>query len=427
MSITQKLPYEWQVGLRYTRAGKRSSRNSFISFISLASVAGIALGVAALIVVLSVMNGFQKEVSSRMLSVQPHVEVFDARGALPDWRATAALALRHPEVRAAAPFLDAQAMLLVDGVMKPALLRGVDPAAESKVSSIAQQMREGAFDSLRPGSFNVVLGRALATSLGVGVGDRVTLLIANGESLGAAASTGQNPLPRTRALTVSGIFEAGHFEFDSTLALANVDDVQTAAGAHAPAGLRLRLADLREAPRVALELRSQLPEELFLRDWTKVNAVWFAAVQSQKRMMFIILTMIVAVAAFNLVSTLVMTVKDKQADIAILRTLGASPRSIMKIFMVQGTLVGLLGAGLGVLLGVTVALNVDIIVPFIERVLGVHFLSQEVYLISEMPSELVWNDVTWIGGVAVLLAFFATLYPSWSASRVRPAEALRYE
>ena len=427
MSITHKLPYEWQVGLRYTRAGKRSSRNSFISFISLASVAGIALGVAALIVVLSVMNGFQKEVTSRMLSVLAHVEVFDARGAMPDWRASAAQALRHPEVRAAAPFIDAQSMLLVDGVMKPALLRGVDPAAESKVSSIAQQMTAGSFDALRPGSFNVVLGRALATSLGVEVGDRVTLLIANGEALGAAATSGQNPLPRTRALTVSGIFQAGHFEFDSTLALANVDDVQTAASVAAPAGLRLRLADLQEAPRVALELRSLLPEELYLRDWTKVNAVWFAAVQSQKRMMFIILTMIVAVAAFNLVSTLVMTVKDKQADIAILRTLGSSPRSIMKIFMVQGTLVGLLGAGLGVLLGVTVALNVDVIVPFIERVLGVHFLSQEVYLISEMPSDLVWNDVAWIGGVAVLLSFLATIYPSWSASRTRPAEALRYE
>jgi len=427
MSITHKLPYEWQVGLRYTRAGKRSSRNSFISFISLASVAGIALGVAALIVVLSVMNGFQKEVTSRMLSVLAHVEVFDARGALPDWRASAAQALRHPEVRAAAPFIDAQSMLLVDGVMKPALLRGVDPALEAKVSSIAQQMTEGRFDSLRPGSFNVVLGRSLASSLGVEVGDRVTLLIANGEALGNAAASGQNPLPRTRALTVSGIFQAGHFEFDSTLALANVEDVQSAAGAHAPAGLRLRLADLQQAPRVALELRSLLPDELFLRDWTKVNAVWFAAVQSQKRMMFIILTMIVAVAAFNLVSTLVMTVKDKQADIAILRTLGSSPRSIMKIFMVQGTLVGLLGAGLGVFLGVTVALNVDVIVPFIERVLGVHFLSQEVYLISEMPSELVWNDVAWIGGVAVLLSFLATLYPSWSASRTRPAEALRYE
>jgi len=427
MSITHKLPYEWQVGLRYTRAGKRSSRNSFISFISLASVAGIALGVAALIVVLSVMNGFQKEVTSRMLSVLAHVEVFDARGALPDWRASAAQALRHPEVRAAAPFIDAQSMLLVDGVMKPALLRGVDPALEAKVSSIAQQMTEGRFDSLRPGSFNVVLGRSLASSLGVEVGDRVTLLIANGEAFGNAAASGQNPLPRTRALTVSGIFQAGHFEFDSTLALANVEDVQSAAGAHAPAGLRLRLADLQQAPRVALELRSLLPDELFLRDWTKVNAVWFAAVQSQKRMMFIILTMIVAVAAFNLVSTLVMTVKDKQADIAILRTLGSSPRSIMKIFMVQGTLVGLLGAGLGVFLGVTVALNVDVIVPFIERVLGVHFLSQEVYLISEMPSELVWNDVAWIGGVAVLLSFLATLYPSWSASRTRPAEALRYE
>lgn len=427
MSITHTLPYEWQVGLRYTRAGKRSSRNSFISFISMASVAGIALGVAALIVVLSVMNGFQKEVTNRMLSVLAHVEIFDARGALPDWRATARQALGHPEVRAAAPFLDAQSMLLVDGVMKPALLRGVDPAAESKVSNIAGQMVEGRFESLRPGSFNIVLGKALAASLGVAVGDRVTLLVANGEALGAATASGQNPLPRTRALTVSGIFQAGHFEFDSTLALANIEDVQLAAGAHAPAGLRLRLADLQQAPRVALELHRQLPQELFLRDWTKVNAVWFAAVQSQKRMMFIILTMIVAVAAFNLVSTLVMTVKDKQADIAILRTLGSSPRSIMKIFMVQGTLVGLLGALLGVGLGVAVALNVDVIVPFIERLLGVHFLSQEVYFISEMPSELVWNDVAWIGGVAVLLAFLATLYPSWSAARVRPAEALRYE
>jgi lipoprotein-releasing system permease protein len=427
MSITEKLPYEWQIGLRYTRAGKRSGRNSFISFISMASVAGIALGVAALIVVLSVMNGFQKEVTNRMLSMLAHVEVFDTRGAMPDWRATSALALNNPQVKAAAPFIDAQSMLLVDGVMKPALLRGVAPVEEAQVSDITRQMKSGSFASLRPGSFNVVLGVALAKSLGVTVGDRVTLLVASTGILGSASTPGENPLPRTRALTVSGIFEAGHFEFDSTLALINIEDAQIATGATSPAGLRLRLQDLHQAPRVAHELQGTMPRELIMRDWTKVNTVWFAAVQSQKNMMFIILTMIVAVAAFNLVSTLVMTVKDKQADIAILRTLGASPRAIMKIFMVQGTLVGLLGGLLGIGLGVLVALNVDVIVPAIERLSGVHFLSQEVYLISEMPSELLWADVGWIGGVAVLLSFLATIYPSWAASRVKPAEALRYE
>jgi len=377
--------------------------------------------------VLSVMNGFQKEVTNRMLSMLAHVEIFDSRGALRDWRATSLQALRNPEVKAAAPFIDAQSMLLVDGVMKPALLRGVAPVEEAQVSDITRQMKAGSFASLRAGSFNVVLGRALAKSLGVDVGDRVTLLVASSGILGGASTPGENPLPRTRALTVSGIFEAGHFEFDSTLALINIDDAQVATGATAPAGIRLRLQDLHQAPRVAYELQRSMPGELIMRDWTKVNTVWFAAVQSQKNMMFIILTMIVAVAAFNLVSTLVMTVKDKQSDIAILRTLGASPRAIMKIFMVQGTLVGLLGGLLGVGLGVLVALNVDVIVPAIERISGVHFLSQEVYLISEMPSELLWADVGWIGGVAVLLSFLATIYPSWAASRVKPAEALRYE
>jgi lipoprotein-releasing system permease protein len=424
MSITHKLPYEWQVGLRYTRAGKRSGRNSFISFISMASVAGIALGVAALIVVLSVMNGFQKEVTARMLSVLAHVEVFDARGEMPGWRNAVQEALRNPEVRAAAPFAETQAMLLSDGVMKPVLLRGIDPAQEVKVSDVAKHMREGRFDALQPGSYNVVIGRALAKSLDVGVGDRVTLLMAATPTPGQAAG---GTLPRTRPLTVAGIFEAGHFEFDSSLAFANINDAQGLANAAAPAGIRLRLADMQQAPRVAAELQRSMSGELFIRDWSKVNAIWFAAVESQKRMMFIILTMIVAVAAFNLVSTLVMTVRDKQADIAILRTLGASPRSIMSIFMVQGTLVGVLGAVLGVSLGVLVALNIDVIVPFIERSFKVQFLSQEVYLISEIPSQLRWGDVGWIGGVAVLLAFVATLYPSWSAARVKPAEALRYE
>lgn len=425
MSITHKLPYEWQVGLRYTRAGKRSGRNSFISFISMASVAGIALGVAALIVVLSVMNGFQKEVTARMLSVLAHVEVFDVRGEMPGWRTSIQEALRNPEVRAAAPFAETQAMLLSDGVMKPVLLRGIDPAQEVKVSDVARHMREGRFDALQPGSWNVVIGRALAKSLDVQVGDRVTLLMASTQQAQVPAAGGA--LPRTRPLTVAGIFEAGHFEFDSTLAFANIADAQQLGGVAAPAGIRLRLADMHQAPRVAAELQRSMSGELYVRDWSKVNAIWFAAVQSQKRMMFIILTMIVAVAAFNLVSTLVMTVRDKQSDIAILRTLGASPRSVMTIFMVQGTLVGVLGAVLGVSLGVAVALNIDVIVPFIERSFDVQFLSQEVYLISEIPSELRWADVGWIGGVAVLLAFLATLYPSWSAARVKPAEALRYE
>ncbi len=426
MSITHKLPYEWQVGLRYTRAGKRSGRNSFISFISMASVAGIALGVAALIVVLSVMNGFQKEVTARMLSVLAHVEVFDARGEMPGWRTSIQEALRNPEVRAAAPFAETQAMLLSDGVMKPVLLRGIDPAQEVKVSDVSKHMREGRFDSLQPGSYNVIIGRALAKSLDVGVGDRVTLLMASAPA--QAQETGQgSALPRTRPLTVSGIFEAGHFEFDSSLAFASIEDAEALAGVSAPAGIRLRLADMHQAPRVASELHGSMSGDLFIRDWSKVNAIWFAAVESQKRMMFIILTMIVAVAAFNLVSTLVMTVRDKQSDIAILRTLGASPRSVMTIFMVQGTLVGVLGAVLGVSLGVAVAMNIDVIVPFIERLFKVQFLSQEVYLISEIPSQLRWGDVGWIGGVAVLLAFVATLYPSWSAARVKPAEALRYE
>ena len=436
MSIVHTLPFEWLVGLRYTRAGKRSGRNRFISFISLISVAGIALGVAALIVVLSVMNGFQKEVTDRMLSVLAHVEIFDVRGSMPDWRAVEADAKRNPEVVAAAPFVEAQGMLLRDGVMKPVLMRGVVPGVEANVSEVARQMKQGSFDSLTPGSMNVVLGSALAAALDVKVGDRLAMLMAGGDAGADNAGAAGNAMPRTQSFVVSGIFEAGHYEFDSALVFANLDDA--AAAAHAggpqapgPAGLRLRLRDLHQAPRVAAELRrsmaGELRSEYIMRDWSQVNSIWFAAVGSQKRMMFIILTLIIAVAAFNLVSTLVMTVKDKQADIAILRTLGASPRSVMKIFMVQGTLVGVLGAALGVALGVAVALNVDVLVPAIERVLGVQFISKEVYLISEIPSDLRWADVASIGGVAVVLAFLSTIYPSWAAARVKPAEALRYE
>jgi len=428
MSIIKNMPYEWWVGLRYTNTGKRSGRNRFISFISWISVAGIALGVGALIVVLSVMNGFQKEVTDRMLSVVAHIEVFDARGALPDWRRSAQEALRNPAVRAAAPFVEMQGMLVREGTMKPALVRGVLPAEESRVSKVAQQVNH--FAALRPGSFNIMLGNVLAESLGVKVGDRVTLLLApGGAQQGAQAVQGAtlSGAPRSRTFTVAGIFEAGHYQFDSSLGFVSLDDAMDVEGLSAPAGLRLHLDDLYAAPRVAAELQRSMSGQLVMRDWSQVNAVWFAAVQSQKHMMFIIITMIVAVAAFNLVSTLVMAVRDKQADIAILRTLGASPRSIMKIFIVQGTLVGVLGTALGVGCGIAVALNIDVIVPFIERLFGMHFLSKDIYFISEIPSQLRWADVAWSGGVSVLLAFLATLYPSWSASRLHPAEALRYE
>jgi lipoprotein-releasing system permease protein len=419
------LPYEWVIGLRYTRAGKRSSRNSFISFISLISVAGIALGVAALIVVLSVMNGFEKEVTARMLSVLAHIEVFDARGSMPDWQAAAREAARNPQVRGAAPFAETEAMLVRDDTMKPALIRGVLPAMEPQVSDVARRMREGTLATLRPGSSNIVLGSALARALGVGVGERITVLTAAPAAPGQGGVAGM--LPQPHAFTVTGIFEAGHYQFDSTLGFVHLDDAERLQGTTAPSGLRLRLADMNTAPRVALELKRSMTGDLVMRDWSRVNATWFAAVQSQKGMMFIILAMIVAVAAFNLVSTLVMTVRDKQAEVAILRTLGASPGAVMRIFMVQGTLVGLLGTLIGVGLGVAVALNVDVIVRFIEHAFGVHFLDKNIYFISEMPSDLLWSDVARVGGVAVLLAFIATLYPSWSAARVKPAEALRYE
>ena len=419
------LPYEWVIGLRYTRAGKRSSRNSFISFISLISVAGIALGVAALIVVLSVMNGFEKEVTARMLSVLAHIEVFDARGSMPDWQAAAREAARNPQVRGAAPFAETEAMLVRDDTMKPALIRGVLPAMEPQVSDVARRMREGTLTTLRAGSSNIVLGSALARALGVGVGDRITVLTAAPAAPGQGGVAGM--LPRPRAFTVTGIFEAGHYQFDSALGFVHLDGAVVPCKRSASSGLRLRLADMDTAPRVALELKRSMTGDLVMRDWSRVNATWFAAVQSQKGMMFIILAMIVAVAAFNLVSTLVMTVRDKQAEVAILRTLGASPGAVMRIFMVQGTLVGLLGALIGVGLGVAVALNVDVIVRFIEHAFGVHFLDKNIYFISEMPSDLLWSDVARVGGVAVLLAFLATLYPSWSAARVKPAEALRYE
>ncbi|WP_426177707.1 lipoprotein-releasing ABC transporter permease subunit [Massilia sp. TWR1-2-2] len=421
MSFIDKLPYEWAVGIRYTRAGKRSARNSFISFISLISVSGIALGVAALIVVLSVMNGFQKEVTDRMLSVVAHIEIYNQRGDMPEWQGVIANSFKNPAVKGAAPFAETQGMLMYDGVMKPALLRGVLPAEESKVSDVPTKIVQGKFADLRAGEFNIVLGIELARSLALKVGDKVTLAVAPGQSVSAEMA------PRMVNFTLVGIFEAGHFEYDSGLAFVHMADAQAIANLAAPAGVRLRLADMHDAPRVAQELSASLPGQLLVRDWSKHNPTWFAAVQSQKKMMFIILVLIIAVAAFNLVATLAMTVTDKQADIAILRTLGSSPRSIMKIFMIQGALIGIIGTAVGVSAGVLLALNIDVIIPFIERAFGIQFLSKDIYFISALPSDLRWNDVFGIAGVSVGLAFLATLYPSFAASRVKPAEALRYE
>jgi lipoprotein-releasing system permease protein len=421
LSIIKNLPFEWLVGIRYTRAGKRNGRNRFISFISMISMAGIALGVAALIVVLSVMNGFQKEVRDRMLSVLSHIEIFDASGTMPDWKHTAQEAFQNHEVKGAAPYVSGQAIVIRDDAVRGVVIRGVLPEEEPKVSDVAKQVREGSFNDLKPGEFNIVLGIELARNLHVLVGDKVTLIAPQGQVTPAGV------LPRLKQFNVVGIFEAGHNEYDSSLAFIHIDDAMKLFRMNAPSGLRLRIAEMDRAPQVAFELSKVLSGDMYILDWSKQNRTWFAAVQTEKKMMFLILTLIVAVAAFNLVSTLVMTVTDKQADIAILRTLGASPRSIMKIFVIQGALVGLLGTAIGVGLGVVVAFNIHIIVPFIEHLFGVQFLSKDIYLITELPSDLHWEDVWTIGGVAVVLSFLATLYPSWRASGVKPAEALRYE
>ena len=416
------LPYELQIGWRYTRAGRSGRRNRFISFISGVSMLGIALGVAALIIVLSVMNGFQKEVRDRMLSVIAHVEVFEPRGAaLADWRDTAAQARANPQVLGAAPFVAAQALVARGEDMRAAIVRGISPADEATVTALAAQLRDSTLAGLTSGSWNIVLGAELARALGVRIGDKVTLVAAGGQMTPAGV------IPRLKQFTLSGTFEAGHYEYDSGLALIHLDDAARFFRVEGPTGVQLRLRDVHAAREVAAELSRSLGPGLIVRDWTRTNRNWFDAVQIEKRLMFIILTLIVAVAAFNLVSTLVMTVTDKRADIAILRTLGASPRSIMGVFMVQGAAAGIIGTFGGVAFGLLIAFNIDVIVPAIERALGVAFLPGSIYLISRMPSEPLMSDILPIAVISLLLAFAATLYPSWRASRVNPAEALRYE
>ena len=412
-------PYELFVGLRYTRAKRR---NHFISFISLASMIGIALGVMALIVVLSVMNGFQKEIRARILGVASHIQISGPEERLANWQGIAAQLPKFADVRASAPYVMGQGLLTFDSNVKGVLIRGILPQEEQKVADIHSHMLAGKLTDLHAGEFGIVLGAVLARELGVGLGDKVTLVTPQGQVTPAGM------MPRLKQFRVVGVFRIDMHEYDSGLALIQMNDAQRLFRlGDQVSGLRLKLSDVMLAPKVTHDLIYGLKADAYISDWTQQHANYFRAVQIEKRMMFIILTLIIAVAAFNLVSTLVMTVTDKQADIAILRTLGASPASIMKIFVVQGALVGFIGTALGVVSGIVVALNIDVIVPAIERLIGTHILSGEVYMITQLPSDLQWADVSSIGEVSLVLSLLATLYPSWRAARINPAEALRYE
>lgn len=417
------MSFETLIGLRYVRARRRAlGRNRFISFISMVSMAGIALGVAALIVVLSVMNGFQRELRERILGVAAHIQVVAYEGDLQDWPAVARLTARHPGVRAAAPYVQQQGLLALGESVRGTVVRGILPADEDRVADFARHMKAGRLDDLQPGRFGIVLGSELARALGVLPGEKVTLIAPSGMVTPAAI------LPRLKQFTVVGVFEAGMYEYDVGLALIHMRDAQALYRmGEGVTGVRLALDDLFAAPRIARELLDKIDRGTGVTDWTRAHANFFRAVQIEKNVMFIILSLIVAVAAFNIVSTLVMAVQDKQADIAILRTLGASPGSIMLIFVIQGAIMGTIGLALGVAGGVALALNVDVVVPAIERAFGMQFLAKDVYFISDLPSQLLWSDVGTITGLALLITLLATLYPSWRASRINPAEALRYE
>lgn len=415
------LPFDVEIALRYVRGGGGRSRDKFISFISGLSMAGIGLGVAALIVVLSVMNGFQKEVRDRMLSVIAHIEIlapqegfFDADELRRQIKAA------DPRVTGVAPYVAGESMLAYGDLLRPAIVRGIDPALETQVSHF-EQVIGGSLDLLQAGQFRVVIGTDLARQIGVSVGDRITLIAPSGQMTPAGM------IPRLRAFEIAALVSTGHYEYDSGLVLMNLEDAARFYRSNGPTGLRVKLQDMNTAPQVARELEQSLPPTVWVRDWSVQNRTWFAAVQTEKRMMFIILTLIIAVAAFNLVSMLVMTVKDKRGEIAILRTLGASPMSIQRIFMMQGALVGWIGTFLGITFGWLIAINLGVIVPAIERTLGVEFLPKSIYFISQLPSDPRASDIVTIAVVALVLSVLSTIYPSWRASRAQPAEALRYE
>ena len=423
-SLAKLAVFELFVGMRYTRAKRK---NHFISFISLTSMIGIGLGVAALIVVLSVMNGFQKELRTRILGVASHLEITGNNNQLSDWQNIAASSAKQQHVLASAPYITAQGMLSYGSGVQGAIIRGVLPAAEDKVADIGKHMKAGSLQDLRPGEFGIILGTDLAFALGAQIGDKVVVLAPQGQF------TPTGVVPRLKQFTLVGLFQIGMYEYDAGLALINIDDAaKLYRMGDKVSGVRLKLDDLFDAPAISAAMSEQLNQSpnqssYYVTDWTQQHANFFRAVQMEKRVMFIILTLIVAVAAFNIVSTLVMAVTDKRADIAIMRTFGASPSSIMVIFMIQGALIGVIGTVVGAFFGVLIALNISTIIPFIEGLFHVQFLAKDVYYISDLPSDLIWSDVSTIVILSFVLSLLATIYPSWKASKINPAEALRYE
>ncbi|HEX3409385.1 MAG TPA: lipoprotein-releasing ABC transporter permease subunit [Candidatus Binataceae bacterium] len=410
------------VGLRYSLAREHSF---FVSFITWVSLVGVALGVAALITVLSVMNGLESELRTRLLSLTAHATLNASGAPISDWRTRIQQLQGSPGLLAAAPFLDTDAMLSRAPSMSGAIVRGIDPELEGQVSSIADAMREGKLSDLTPNSNRIILGRMLAYQLQVGMGDEVTVMIpGNASSAGAASDA---IVPRLRDFQVAGIFEVGLQEHDSVLALVNLEDAQAFRGLDGPTGIRLKFSDVLKAPELARDAAARLAPGLHVRDWTQDNEAYFRAIRIEKTMMGLMLMLIVAVAVFNIVATLIMVVNDKRTDIAILRTLGLSPRGVIAVFMTQGVLIGWIGAGLGVLAGVALACNVDVIVPFLEQTFGFHFMDPDVYYISGLPSEVHPGDVVRIGMAALILTLVATVYPALQAARTQPAEALRYE
>lgn len=410
----------FEIALRYVRGAARTRRDRFISFISGLSMTGIGLGVAALIVVLSVMNGFQRDVRDRMLSVISHIEVLSPDGGFADIESDMKRVASHPQTVGVAPYVGSQAMITLDETVRGVLVRGIDPQREAAVSEF-RAFRDGSLQSLKSGEFGIALGAELARGLQLRLGDKVTLIAPSGQVTPAGL------LPRMKAFTLVAIFDSGHYEYDSTLVLMHLDDAARMFRTGGANGIRIKLRDMNQAPVVARQMAIGLPPTYWVRDWSQQNRTWFAAVQTEKRMMFLILTLIIAVAAFNLVSMLVMTVKDKRSDIAILRTLGATPSTIQGIFIVQGALVGWIGTALGVGGGWLLAANLDVVVPAIEAALGIQFLPKDIYFISQLPSDPRVSDITTISMVALTMSVLATLYPSWRAARTQPAEALRYE
>src|SRR5271167_1123366 len=412
-------PVPVYVGLRYSLAREHSF---FVSFITWVSLLGVALGVLALITVLSVMNGFGTELRSRLLSLSAHATLTAGGAAIADWRARILELQGAPGLVGAAPFVDTDAMLSRAPSMSGAIVRGIDPKLEAQVSTIAGAMREGKLSDLKPGMNRIILGRMLAYQLQAGVGDDITVMTPGGTAAGGGI------VPRLQQFEVVGIFEVGLQEHDSVLALINLQDAEAFRGLSGPTGIRLKFSDVLKAPELARNAASRLPPGLALRDWTQENEAYFRAVRIEKTMMGLILILIVAVAVFNIVATLVMVVSDKRTDIAILRTLGMSPRGVLAVFITQGLLIGWIGTAIGVVSGLELALHVDVVVPFLEHTLGFHIMDDpDVYYISGLPSEPHAGDVIRIALAAMFLTFVATIYPAWQAAKTQPAEALRYE